>query len=67
MDPSGWFFTCDKILLLCEYVSSEKKMKENFKFTPFLVKFKPFLRTSTNYMQIKFKCVYPTPPDVHLT
>jgi hypothetical protein len=34
---------------------------ENFKFTPFLVKFTPFLRAS-NYMQIKFECVCPTPP-----
>ncbi len=25
VDPSGWFFTCDKILLLCEYVVSFEK------------------------------------------
>jgi hypothetical protein len=37
--------------------------KENFKFTPFLVKFTPFLRVS-DYMQIKFECVCPHPPDV---
>ncbi len=30
-------------------------IQENFKFTPFLVKFTPFLHTS-NYMQIKFEC-----------
>jgi hypothetical protein len=38
--------------------------KENFKFTPFLVKFTPFLRTflrPSDYMQIKFECVCPTP------
>ncbi len=29
---------------------------ENFKFTPFLVKFTPFLRAS-HYMQIKLECV----------
>jgi hypothetical protein len=40
--------------------------KENFKFTHFLVKFTPFLCAS-NYMQIKFECVLPHPPDVHLT
>jgi len=38
----------------------QKKKKENFKFTPFLVKFTPFLRAS-DYMQIKFECVWPTP------
>jgi len=37
---------------------------ENFKFTPFLVKFTPFLRVflrTSDYMQIKFECVCPTP------
>jgi hypothetical protein len=34
--------------------------KENFKFTPFLVKFTPFLHAS-DYMQIEFECVCLTP------
>jgi len=47
-------------------ITKKHKEKENIKFTPFLVKFTPFLRTS-DYMRIKFECVYPIPPDVHLT
>jgi hypothetical protein len=42
------------------YVSFYNFHKENFKFTPFLVKFTPFLRAS-DYMQIKFECVCLTP------
>jgi hypothetical protein len=38
-----------------------KYILEIFEFTPFLVKFTPFLHAS-DYMQIKFECVCPHPP-----
>jgi len=50
------FFFKEQKLTVLIYIL--QYIKENFKFTPFLVKFTPFLHAS-DYMQIKFESVCP--------